>query len=238
MSGEAGLRFGVIWFDESGWDLEFVYIGTDRFTSRRTRESDSPVIFPFFDGVALNPSDAYSVAYDSRLRSGEFNVRHRLNERATLLAGFRVLELRENFDITDEGGGFFSNTDNDLYGFQIGGDLIFWTIRRCHLFGTIKSGIYYNSADVMAEAANSRGRPLSFVGGEDVAAFAGDVAAGLLIPMGPRADMRIGYQGIYLDGIGLAPDQSDNYSIFTGWGQLDQSTLFFHGGFFGVDLFF
>lgn len=115
---------------------------------------------------------------------------------------------------------------------------MFWTIRRCQLFGTLKSGVYYNNADVMAWASSSRGQLLQFIDGEDVAAFCGDVAFGLLIPMGPRADLRIGYQGIYLDGVGLAPDQSDDYSIFTGSGSLDQSTLFYHGGFLGVDVFF
>ena len=161
-----------------------------------------------------------------------------MHERVTLLAGFRVVELKEKFDIPDDDGGFFSSTDNDLYGLQIGGDLMLWTIRRSQLFGTLKSGVYYNNADVMARASNNRGQPLQFIDGEDEVAFVGDVAVGLLIPMGPRADLRIGYQGIYLDGVGLAPDQSDDYSIFTGSGSLDQSTLFYHGGFLGVDVFF
>ena len=40
MSAEAGLRLGLIFFDESGYDLEFGYLGTDRFASTRTRSSE------------------------------------------------------------------------------------------------------------------------------------------------------------------------------------------------------
>ena len=102
----------------------------------------------------------------------------------------------------------------------------------------VTAGVYYNNADVHARASGPRGQPIEFIDDEDVAAFVGDVVVGLLIPMGPRADLRIGYQGLYLDGVGLAPDQSDNYSIFTASGSLDQSTAFYHGGFIGIDLFF
>jgi hypothetical protein len=89
----------------------------------------------------------------------------------------------------------------------------------------------------MAEAMNN-GNLLQLMDGEDEVAFVGDVAFGLLIPMGPRADLRIGYQGIFLDGVGLAPNQSANYDIFTRSGSLDTSTLFYHGGFLGIDVFF
>ncbi len=238
MSAEAGIRLGLICFDESGYDLELNYLGLDRFVTQRTRSSDDGIIFPFFGGFPLNPANTYDVEYASRLRSGEANLRYRLQDRVTLLAGFRVLELKEKFDITEQNGGFFSNTDNDLYGLQVGSDLILWTLYRCHLFSTLKAGVYYNNADVMATASGSDGQLLQFIDGEDVAAFVGDVTLGLLIPMGPRADLRIAYQGLYLDGVGLAPNQSDNYTLSTGFGSLDESTLYYHGGFLGVDFFF
>jgi hypothetical protein len=236
-SGEAGVRLGLIFFDEGGYDLELSYLGTDRFVADRTRSSDDGIVFPFFGGIPAEFSNSYQASYSSRLRSGEINVRRRLQDRVALLAGFRVVELKERFDIRDDDGGFFSSTDNDLYGLQGGADLILWTIRRSQLFSTLKAGVYYNNADVMAEAAN-RGRPIQFIAGEDEVAFVGDVALGLLIPMGPRADLRMGYQGIFLDGVGLAPNQSRNYDLFTGSGSLVESTLFYHGGFLGVDVFF
>ncbi len=88
------------------------------------------------------------------------------------------------------------------------------------VFATIKSGVYYNNADVSAEAAVGNA-PIAFIDDEDEVAFVGDVAFGMLIPMGSHADLRIGYQGLYLDGVGLAPDQSDNYDLFTSSGSMD-----------------
>ena len=235
---EAGVRLGMIFFDECGYDIEWSYLGTDRFVAERTRSSETAVTFPFFGGFPVDPSDTYSVSYASRLRSGELNLRHRWTERIALLAGLRVVELKERFDITDGNGGFFSSTDNDLYGGQFGGDLMLLTILRSQLFTTLKAGVYYNNADVMAEASGAGGQLIQFIDDEDELALVGDVVVGMLIPMGPRADLRIGYQGIFLDGVGVAPDQSDDFSLFTASGSLDESTVFFHGGFLGVDLFF
>ncbi len=100
----------------------------------------------------------------------------------------------------------------------------------------MKAGVYYNNADVAATADGPRG-PISFIDDEDTAAFVGDVAVGMLVPMGPSADLRLGYQGLFLDGVGLAPDQSDNFSLFTSSGSLDEASVYYHGGFIGVDLF-
>jgi hypothetical protein len=234
--GEPGIRMGLILLDDQGCGVEFGYMGLDPFGGPRTYSSTAPIIFPFFGGIPLNPQTSYSVHYLSRNHSGEVNLRRELTDRVTVLGGFIFLELNETFDIRSSAGSFSSATDNDLYGFQIGGDLYLAQIRRSVLFSTLKSGVYYNNADVMAEALSGNAI-IKFVDDEDDVAFVGDVAVGLLIPMGSHAEFRIGYQGLYLEGVGLAPDQSDNYSLFTASGSLDSSTLLYHGGFVGIDLF-
>jgi hypothetical protein len=226
----------VILLDDCGHDVEFSYLGLDTFEHSVTRSINDPIVFAFFGGVPANPRQSYTAEYRSEINSGELNIRGRIAPQVSWLAGFRFIELRERFNITSSQGGFFSNTDNDLYGFQLGGDVQLFRVRRSLVFSTLKAGIYYDNADVAA-SADSPGGLVGFIDDEDVAAFVGDVALGMLIPMGPSADLRLGYQGLFLDGVGLAPDQSDNFSLFTSSGSLDQSSLFYHGGFIGVDLF-
>lgn len=234
---QPGVRIGLIFLDHDGYDVEFGYLGMDRFGEPQTRSSDNTITFPFFGGIPANPQTSYTARYFSELNSGEVNIRRSWGSRIKLLAGFRFWELNERFNVTSTTGQFSSSIDNDLYGFQIGGDIHLATIRRSTLFTTVKAGAYYNNADVDAEALNGN-VPIQFIDDEDDVAFVGDVAIGLLIPMGPSADFRIGYQGLFFDGVGLAPDQSNDYSLFTGSGTLDQTTLFYHGGFLGIDLFF
>lgn len=236
---EPGIRVGVIFFDEQGGrDLEFSYLGIDRFGEPKSRQSNNGIIFPFFSGVPAVPQNQYTVAYFSELDSGEVNVRQRLGERVSVLAGLRLLELNERFNVESGGGAFRSDIDNDLYGFQLGGDIHLANVRRSLVFATAKAGVYYNNADISATATNpATGGIIQFIDDEDEVAFVGDLTVGILVPMGPQADLRIGYEGLFLDGVGIAPDQSDNFSIFTGAGTIDQTTLIYHGGFIGFDLF-
>jgi hypothetical protein len=233
---EPGVRMGLIFLDGDGYDVEFGYLGMDRFGKPQSRSSDNPIVFPFFGGIPANPQTSYTAHYFSELNSGEVNLRRSLGSRVKLLAGFRFWELNERFNVTSTAGSFSSSTDNDLYGFQVGGDVHLAQIRRSTLFTTLKAGVYYNNADVAARA-QSNGGLIEFIDDEDEVAFVGDVAVGLLIPMGPSADFRIGYQGLFFDGVGLAPDQSNDYSLFTSSGTLDTSTVLYHGGFLGVDFY-
>jgi hypothetical protein len=234
---ELGARIGLIIYGDENRGLEFAYFGLDELGESVNVSADVPLIFPFFNGIPANPVNEYDVMYKSTLNSGELNLRHRSYSRLHLLAGLRVLDLNERFTIRDNSGGWFSGTDNDLFGFQLGGDAYLLNIRRSVIFSTLKAGVYYNQAEVKARAATVVGNPLRFQDREDSSAFVGDLALGMMIPMGPAADLRIAYQGLVLDGVGLAPDQSDNYSIFTGSGSLDTSTVFYHGGFIGFDIF-
>ncbi|MCA9150067.1 MAG: hypothetical protein KDA92_12230 [Planctomycetales bacterium] len=237
---EPGVRMGMIIFDDQcGRDFELSFMQTNRFGHGQTVTSANPITFPFFGGAPANPASSYTLELESGLKSFEMNIRQRYGSRVSLIAGLRYWELSEYFNVHDTGGGtgFFSTADNDLYGFQIGADVQWLRIRRSVLFTTIKGGVYYNNADVQARAA-AGALPLEFIDDEDEVAFAGELTAGLLIPMGPQADFRIGYQGYLLDGVGCAPNQSRTYDIFTGSGTLDKSTVYYHGGFIGIDLFF
>ena len=44
------------------------------------------------------------------------------------------------------------------------------------------------------------------------------------------------YEIVWLDGVGLAPDQSDNFRISTNEGTLDLSTVLYQGGYIGCDI--
>lgn len=231
-----GLRIGAIFYDEGGRDLEFSVIAMDEFGEPVTRQNENPMIFPFFGGIPANPQTTYTFEYVSTFSSGEVNLRQRFGSRVTWLMGLRYAELNERFNVRSGNGIFASDTDNDLYGLQFGGEVCLGTIRRSILFASLKGGAYYNNADVRAEAVSGQ-TTVNFIDDEDEFAFLGDVSIGLLVPMGPQADLRIGYQGLFLDGVGLAPDQNDNFSLFTRSGTLDTSTVTYHGGFIGFDIF-
>jgi hypothetical protein len=236
--GEPGARYGILAHGDNGASLEFNGFGMDDFGARITRQSPNGITFPFFGGSPASPQTEYRVNYRSILQGVELNHRRCFTDRFTGLLGFRFVELREVFDIRSSLGAFSSSTDNDLYGLQLGGDIRLYDFQYSSIVATLKGGVFYDNADVFANALNpATGDELTFVDDEDEVSFIGEAMLGALVAMGPQANLRTGYQMLYLNNVGLAPDQVFSYSLFNGQGTLETTNVWYHGAYIGVELF-
>jgi len=205
--------------------------------------------FPYLPEL-LDPSDplsGYGVAtlhYDSNLYNTEVNFYRRAGAASwlTMLAGFRWIELSEEFGALFETGGttpnFAINTNNHLYGGQVGLMASTRTTGRWFLDTWVKAGIYANVADMATgEDFTSAGGEMTFVSaGETNTAFAGDLGVSVGRRLTDRLSVRLGYMALWIDDVALAPEQLDNVDPSSGIASLDSDgSVFYHGGFVGLE---
>ncbi len=118
-------------------DVEAIYFGTDAWNA----SSDFDV-----------PGDSGSLEFDSQLHSGEVNIRYNATPWLTLMHGARYIEFDEDLNYSLPLAGFAANfhfdTDNILWGYQIGADVgLVNILDRIQIVGVVKGGIYGNQAD-------------------------------------------------------------------------------------------
>ncbi len=191
----------------------------------------TPLPLPF----VLDPGESADFRYLSQLRSTEINLRHPLWERLSVLMGFRYLELHE--DLVSSIGGrqiFDVNTDNHLYGGQIGLNVAFINTCRCSIEGVVKAGVYGNSSDLAMRIPDLRlGNRTSHT------AVQGEVGLMGIFQLTNHLSARLGYQAMWLDGIAIASDQVENLDVTqTNPKPYMGGTLFYHGATAGFEYAF
>jgi hypothetical protein len=148
----SGARFGLFYNLDPCHAIEGSYLWADGFDGR----SDVP--FGTYDPVTLpdppvpSPVETAALFTSGQLKSAELNWRWRNNRMLSWLVGFRWVEWNQNAGLTGQGDGgetfaLADMTGNDLYGGQIGADLLFWNAgRRFRLNGIGKAGVFGNRA--------------------------------------------------------------------------------------------
>jgi hypothetical protein len=139
------------------------------------------------------------------------------------------------------GGGTQSlswNTNNHLYGGQVGADYLFWqsTRRPLSVFGSGKAGIYGNQADNdFAQRIN--GVRVGQGGGIDTdVAFVTEAAAWVAYPWSDRITLRAGGNILYIDEVALGSDQIARAFVMGNPNGVDASGyVWYFGGLFSVD---
>jgi hypothetical protein len=218
---------------------------------------------PSFDGAA-NISFDYSTGFDS----GELNymVKSRMgkdqmvlkpsgewvrtaNKSATYsyLAGLRYANLTElltmnaerNPDVAaSEGGDYFIETDNDLFGGQLGASVA-WETARWSLGLTVKGGSFWNRMDLDSRftagpAANiSTGATRST---EDNLSFVGEAQLLAKWHLRPNLSIRAGMEMLFVDSVALAPHQIN--FVPGGYTPIaDDGDIFGIGSVFGIEAY-
>ena len=229
----AGYRFNVTFFNESGWDVMFEGLFMSEFSSQRTVDSTGGVNLIFYQGLALAPVD--TATYLSRLNTGEINVRRRLNPWIGLLAGIRDLQLSEdlNFSEFTANSNYTSQAGNRLFGAQLGAEAVLPARGYGRFFASGKYGVYNDRYRIGAQAS-SGGSPIHVQVQDDMTSFVGDFNAGFEIQTVARMTLRFGYQLLWLQNVALAPDQLNQFSLFTNDGTVAKSNPVYHGGFVGL----
>jgi hypothetical protein len=184
----SGARFGLFYNLDPCHAIEGSYLWADGFDG----EADVP--FGSYGTVTLpdppvpSPVESATLLTSGQLKSAELNWRWRNNQVLTWLVGFRWVEWNQNAGLVGQGGGGESfvladMTGNDLYGSQIGADLLLWDAgRRFRLNGIGKAGVFGNRAYQKSAGLDDGGLagPIS-VSGKQVSFFGevgmyGDVA--------------------------------------------------------------
>ena len=152
---------------------------------------------------------AWSAA--TNLYSAEANGRLALSSRVTVLAGFRWLQLNDNLlgtltPVKIIPPFWNTNTENNLYGAQIGVDGKILELGRLSLSGLIKIGIFDDNAG-QSTGVSLQKEVYPSNASTNHAAYAGEAGVHLKYQVSNGLALKAGYEALWLDGVALAPGQ-------------------------------
>jgi hypothetical protein len=212
----------------------------------------------------FNASSRQRINYASNLKSFELNyhVRARLSHDQLIMdpngnwhraanagfqreyiAGLRFMELAERFDWTAEDivnvgddGSYLINSDNDLFGFQLGTGMAYQA-PRFSLGVTVKGGVFLNdvsNTSVLNFTANDD-NDANLRMRENQLSFVGEFRLLGRYHLLPNASLRAGYEMLFITSTAMAPLQATfttdtTYVNTTG-------DPFYHGASFGFEMY-
>jgi hypothetical protein len=236
-----GAQIGAIRHGVCGWDLEFAYMQLDGFESLESAVGPAWMVTDSTGAFALVNSP--SARYGSALYSGELNARRQWNEWLTLLAGFRMVELDEEF--LSGGTGFTgaeiirlnANTFNHLYGFQIGADAEVYNMGGPLLINAIcKAGAYQNYASQNMSRVDTGVSSLSLGATKERVAFMGEFGVVATYALTKHLAFRASAEAAWLEGVALAPEQIGANNFGTLASGIDTAGgVFYYGGGVGLE---
>ncbi len=218
-----GPRFGLFYHLDACHAIEGNYFNVQSFQGK----ADVPrqAFVPGTGGTGYTALDLAGLNYDDinvasfttsgEIQSAELNWRRRWGA-ATWLVGFRWVEWNQTLAIRDEAtltnlvDTVDTRTGNDLYGGQLGCDLLLWnrgeTIR---VNGLGKAGVFYNQAYQRTDVFSDGSPPLTVaVGNEaDQTAFFGEVGANASVQLTRWLAWRVGYSVFWLSGVATPAEQ-------------------------------
>ncbi len=172
-----------------------------------------------------------SVSFNTDLQTAEMSYRrywvgYSPRVTGTLLAGFRYTKLKEGFlfntvgvnflpadaDPNDPSGGigtadYVIDADNNLAGFQLGGDVWVGVIQGLRVGAEGKLGIYNNHYEVTSSFSTTDGAP-SFVESakDDQVAFISEASFKVVADILPSLSIKGGYEVLFMNSLALAGD--------------------------------
>lgn len=226
-------------------DVDFRYFGIDQWNATQPGFTSGPGATLHFQNIAPSPDPVTigTTTYGSELHSAEINFRRNATQWLTLLAGFRYLSFHEDFHLgADVGGGIppvsiVMNTQNRLYGAQIGADAILLEFNRFQIESAIKTGVYGNAAgNSVVESIAGIGNIIDASGSRAHTAFVGDLNFTGVYQLNNAWSVRAGYQLLWLSGVALVADQPPGIDFNSGTDVVDTSgSAFFHGVLVGLE---
>jgi hypothetical protein len=206
-----GVRIFATGYNYSNYGLQVGYEGVNDFNSTAVTATDR-------------------ITYESTLNSLEFNVLRRTTAPLKLFAGFRYIELDEDYVdmVTASGDSDSFFIENRLIGFQVGSFRDAWQLNRwITIEPFVNAGAYIN--DFKREDVNvAGGAYTTVVSNFDEMAFVGEAGITSVLRINRCLALRGGYQIMTVTGVGEALDAS----LVAG---LDPTDIVFHGARFGVE---
>jgi len=221
---------------DSSWDAEVSYFQVGDFSAQAFTPIASQLLTT--PPIVFAPMDVTSV-YESSVRSGEFNLRRGWTDRVTLLGGFRYFEVEDDLlhKICQTGMTERIRSQNHAYGFQLGVDANLLTWGRFDLNGWTKTGVFLNQAEQQTIITLVPGTVPFASASSNGVSFLADLGLAASFRLTDWLSLRGGYQVLWFDAAATAPPQMLTTSVVSGVATLDTaSTLFYHGGFAGLEM--
>jgi hypothetical protein len=216
-------------------------------------------------------ANRHAISIESDLQTAELSYRRywvgwipRIS--GTLLAGFRYTRLTEEFVFETEGSEppvdgdpfgplagleYTVDADNNLSGFQAGGDIWVGLIQGLRVGAEGKAGLYGNhyilETDIVTTPEDTTPPTLSETERETQPAFIAEASADLVADILPSLSIRAGYEVLFINSIVLAGENFNEGSPYNpgpvdnGMGPLrvpfifDQADVFYHGAHAGIE---
>jgi hypothetical protein len=236
---EFGPRVSIERHFDSEYSFEVNYFGIyDQGANLSGSDNAVQVVGPGFQYANVG-AQPYQFQYDSNLNSLELNLRREWSDRTKVSAGFRWVELSEQFNHVGNTTQVYSlDTNNQLYGFQLGAEHTILPMyhHRFRVDGFAKAGVFYNSASGNASSAGAFGTPAGNASAtKDRTSFVAETGLAGVFQLRDGLDLRVGYQVLWIEGIATAPNQLPNFSTVTSVATLNTNYgAFYHGGFVGL----
>jgi hypothetical protein len=238
-----GPRVSAIWHNpcDNGCDLEIAYFQVDGFAAVAFMPGNSRIVFDASGPASQAAVTDAHVRYTSALYNGELNVRQEWCDWLTLLCGFRMAQLNENYSATGMRVlvplpvTVVDSASNHLYGFQIGADAEVYNMGGpLTVNGLCKAGIYQDYA--RQTLARTYGTEQSLGAVQEHVAFLGEVGIVARYAITKRLAVRGSYEAMWLEGVALAPEQLSATDFGSSIATCNTiGGVFYHGGSLGFE---
>lgn len=222
-----GARLFVTGYNYSNYGLQIGYEGVNDFHALAATDDGNP-----------NTGES-DITYESRFNSLEVDVLRRTDMPLKVFAGFRYVQLDEDFlDVEQSTGNDYQDANrtkatNRMPGFQIGVTRDAWQLNRwitIEPFGNV--GGYLNDfkrefIEIVDGAYTTEKNEFTEM------AFIGEAGVTSVLRINRCLALRGGYQVIAFDGVGTALDAS--LAGLNGQPTFDRETLIYHGARFGLE---
>jgi hypothetical protein len=247
------LDLGPLTFVEAG------YLGTF-FWQESAVATGTGDLFSVFSNFGLGTTfletdgaDLASLDLESELHSSEINWRRywiggHPAITGTWLLGARWVRLTEDFAFRTRVSApqaafmdYFVGTENDLVGFQTGGDMAVCLRQGLRIVTTGKAGIYNNRVKQFTSIDATTLAPNFNEAAEgDTVAFVGEGGVSLVADLFPSFSFRTGYEFLFLNSVALGANNFNTTAPFAGGGTRvpfveDDGKALYHGFFAGVE---
>lgn len=231
----AGPRFSIFRTDDCQNAWEYTWFKAANF---RSLEATPPTLGgygltpPGVFGNTFQPIDTATSDLSASIWSFELNRWVRWRPNIAFLHGYRMLgwgedlTLGDHYDTAALSPGFSqdvfgSRTYNSLYGYQIGTDIRLWDRGQgFRVDGTLKGGAYYNNAVQSSWYTYESGPGTLQTAGTraagGAASFVGEVGLTGTIPLTCNIALRVGYLGLWLQGLAQPTNQLRGQTITSG----------------------
>jgi hypothetical protein len=242
---EAGVRVRSVLGEPTGERLELVYAGIYDQTARESATLDPAAVpgltrmaYPMF-GTTQDGAFSYTAAYRSSLHSLEANWGLSSWWRVRPLVGIRCIRQEEVLDIFETNTPHTGSTlrsRNDLLGAQLGAEVGLWDRSRWfRVEAGLKAGVYYDFLHIRGDVHNAGVRLQTLHRDFRNGACAGEINVTGIWQVSSCFSVRLGYTGLWLAEIGLAPDQINRFDFATGLGSPNLDGVSYQGGHFGLE---